>query len=81
MRYMKRIVALCLVAIFAYTMTAVTVQVVTGQELSPTLTEKFLTVIGTELCAVAFIKISEQLFKKKKKRRKEETDVTETEIP
>lgn len=81
MRYMKRIVALCLVAIFSYTVTAVTVQVVTGQELSPTLTDKFLTVIGTELCAVALIKVSEHIFKRKKKRRKEETDVTETEIP
>ena len=81
MRYMKRIVALCLALMILYTVTAVVVQIATGQELSQMLTDKVFTTLGTELCAVALIKVSEQVFKKKKKSRKEETDVTETEIP
>ena len=59
MKYMKKIVALCITSILLYTLVAILFQVFTGMELSVMLTDRFLTVMGVELGATAFIKIGE----------------------
>lgn len=59
MKYMKKIVAVCITSLFIYTAIAILFQMITGMELSTTLTDRFLTVIGVELGATAFIKIGE----------------------
>ena len=59
MKYMKKVVLACLVASIIYVIVAIIFQVVTGEELSPTLTDCFLRGVIVELSATALIKVGE----------------------
>lgn len=59
MKFMKKVVTACLCVSIAYVVVAILFQVITGEELSPTLTECFLGGVIAELAATAIIKVGE----------------------
>lgn len=66
MRFMKRILVFCFLAMIVFSIIAIVYQCVTGQELSSTLIQWFYTVFGVELAASALLKIAEIRKEKKK---------------
>lgn len=66
MRFMKRILVCCFLAMIVFSIIAIVYQCVTGQELSSTLIQWFYTVFGVELAASALLKIAEIRKEKKK---------------
>lgn len=71
MRFLKKILVFCFASLLIYTVTAIVFQVHTGTELSSTLTERFFTVFGVELAAMAALRISENVEKMRQERREE----------
>ena len=71
MRFMKRVLVFCFLAMIVFSSVAIVYQCTTGQELSPTLVQWFYTVFGVELAASAFLKIAEIKKSKKKQQPKE----------
>lgn len=52
-----KLVLFCLSVLLIYAIVAIIFQWLTGQELSPTLTDKLYTVLGTEIVVAGFIKV------------------------
>ena len=71
MRFMKRVLVFCFLALIVFSTVAIVYQCTTGQELSPTLVQWFYTVFGVELAASAFLKIAEIKKSKEKPHPKE----------
>lgn len=60
-KFMKKIVVFCIASAILYTAIDVVYQIITGNELSPTLTQFFIGGMIGELSATALIKIGEGL--------------------
>lgn len=71
MRYMKKVLAVCIVSLLVYAATSVIFQGVTGEEMSPTQTPWFYRVFGIELAAMAAIKIFGDILDNRKEQRAE----------
>lgn len=70
MKFLSSVVIVSLVLCVIYGITAVFFQAVTGEELSPTLTDKWFTVFGIELLATAIIQITKTIVTNLKMRNK-----------
>lgn len=60
-KFMKKVVVFCIAAAIIYTAIAIAYQIITGNEISPTLTQFFIGGMIGELSATALIKIGEGL--------------------
>lgn len=76
MRFMKRVLIFCFLAMIVFSTVAIVYQCASGQELSPTLVQWFYTAFGVELAATALLKIAE-IRKEKKKAQTDDTPAEE----